>query len=136
MKSVKINCRFTLIEVLVAMAILALLGTSSYSGLLMAYRMINSAACRQEAQTLALDNAMAVFHQDYEEVLNEPAVNTEPVPPYSKLHELGGTIRTAVSHEDSHCRITVRVDWNDVALGGSNRVSSQTANLRRYNNEL
>lgn len=127
---------FTLVEVMVAMAILALLATSSYSGLLMAYRMLNSARLRQEAQATALDHAMAVYYQDYDEVLNAPPVETEPVPTYNGLHELGGTVRTAVSHEGAYCKITVRVDWNDIALGGRSRVASETATLRRYDTDL
>lgn len=136
MKSFKTKSRFTLIEVLVAMAILALLGISGYSGLMMAYRMVNSARCRQDAQAVALDSALAVFHQDYDDVLNEPPVDTEPVPPYSDLYALGGTVRTAVSHEGSYCNITVRVDWNDVAFGGTSRTSSETATIRRYDTEM
>lgn len=126
---------FTLIETLVAMALLALLTSGGYAGIMMAHRMIASARYHQEAQTLATDKALELYQTDYDNVRNLPPVETEAVSADSILYELGGTLRTAIQFMGAYCLVTVRIDWNDPAWGGSSHAAHEEMTVRRYDTE-
>lgn len=125
--------RFTLLEALLAMVILAMMASGVFASIMLARHVMTSARHHQEAQALAFDYAWTLFHQDYEELLNYDSPTTEPVPADSPLFPYGGTVRQSVVVHSDHCQILVRVDWQEPTFGTGTKALHQSHTVHRYN---
>jgi len=113
------NRRFTLLEVLIASLVLALMAGGIYGSITMSTKMIYSARQRIEAQSLAVDRCWIAYRDTYENLLNYPDVSTVAVPLGHSLFPFGGTVRTSVEkfgNPITYVRITVRLDWTENGL--------------------
>jgi len=123
---------FTLVEAIIASLIVTITVGMLYAAIMSMQSAIVLSADSMEAQTLAFDEALVLFHMPYEDLLDQPATATRTVPPTCGLFPQGGTIRTSVLQGSNVCDIIVRVDWTHRALGGS--VSAfESYSVQRYN---
>ena len=102
---------FTLVELLVASAVLVLTASGVYAAVNLQTWMLISSRYHLEAQSLAVDNAWIVYRDSYSDLLTYPAVGTASVPATHLLFNRGGTLRTSVATYTDHVTITSRVDW-------------------------
>lgn len=101
---------FTLVELVVASILLALLASGIYGAVGMSTWMVFCARNHLEAQSLAVDRCWIAYRNEYSDLLIAP-VKTEAVPDTHVLKGMGGTIRTAVAPYSDHVDLIVRVDW-------------------------
>jgi len=128
---------FTMAEVIVAGAVVALASLGIFGSMIMAHYLIENAREYQEAEKLAVDKLWAVFNERYDDLVQrQDNPSTEAVPQESLLYALGGTIRTAILRYSDHCRIMVRVDWNGRTITHHAQPASVTLWVDRYNTEL
>jgi prepilin-type N-terminal cleavage/methylation domain-containing protein len=129
---------FTLTEVMVAAAIVALMLGAVYTSLLFARGVVQNTHCHMEAEQLAMDQLWNVYNAlSFEEITDFYSSSANPtiaeVPSSSMLHNLGGTIRTAVISDTDHFRIIVRVDWNKSGFFRRAGTANETHWIDRYN---
>jgi len=134
-KTMMKNNNFTLMEVLMASFVLAILSAGIFGSFLVARHLIKSSRLHQEAQMLAFDKAWQVYHQNYNQLVNYGIV-TQAVPNNSILFSSGGTIRSAVLNQGNFCTVMVRVDWNYTTISGTQEIPNETVTIRRYRTQL
>jgi prepilin-type N-terminal cleavage/methylation domain-containing protein len=122
---------YTLVEALIAIAILAGALGGIYTSIVTLKLMTNAAHNHIEAQGIAFDEAWEVFNMPYHDLVNYSSPNTRAVESNSCLYSLGGTLRTAVLSVSNRCNIIVRVDWNQRTAGGE-IASSESYSISRY----
>ncbi len=129
---------FTLAEVIVAGAILALIATGVFTSVLLAQLLISNAREHQVAESLAMDKAWEIFNLPYHQIENSPnpLAMQVSVPESSLLYNLGGTIRTAVIKYSNYCEIQVRVDWNGRTITHKPSPSYEALSVLRYRDTL
>lgn len=118
---------FTLVELLVASMLLALLAAGIYGTVSMSTWMIFCARNHLEAQSLAADRCWIAYRNEYSDLLIAPAIKTDAVPAAHVLNGMGGTIRTAVTAYSDHVDLTVRVDWVE-----NSKPAFETFTVSRY----
>jgi hypothetical protein len=124
---------FTILEAVIAAAILAGMMGFIYSTMMSMHYSIAASGNHLEAQGLAFDEAWEVFNYMYfEDLQSYPSPNTRPVPTDSRLYNLGGTMRTSVleSPDSAYCDIVVRIDWIQRWPGGY-EPASETYTVKR-----
>lgn len=122
---------FTLVEVMVAMVVVAFIVSAVYIAMIQANSMLKTARYRAEAGQLAFDETWAIFNLNYEILQNLPAVTTRAVPTNSLLYPIGGTIRTGVVPVSNVCEIIVRVDWQQPVFGMAPAALNETYSITR-----
>jgi len=129
---------FTLAEVIIASAILALVATSVFTSVLMAEFLVSNAREHQTAETLAMDKLWQIFNLPYQQLENSPnpLAMQIAVPQSSILYNWGGTIRTAVTKHADSCEIQVRVDWNGRTITHRASPSFEMLTVDRYRDTL
>lgn len=125
---------FTLAEVIIAGAILALVATGVFTSVLMAQFLISNAREHQAAESLAMDKVWEIFNLPYQQIENSPnpLAMQIAVPQSSILYNWGGTIRTAVTKQADYCEIMVRVDWNGRTITHQASPSFELLTVDRY----
>jgi type II secretory pathway component PulJ len=122
--------RFTLLEVVIAFAILGMVSAGVFSSVLMARRMILAARCHKEADCLAADRAWELYNRDFDFLANYPSPVHETPPEFSVLARFNGVMRSVVYRHLDHCEIEVRVDWEHPTVEG--RTSHARFSVLRY----
>jgi prepilin-type N-terminal cleavage/methylation domain-containing protein len=127
---------FTLVEAIVASAILAITAGAIFSTLSWGRIIIFQNRCHQEASQIAFDELWNVFNMRWEEMKSyEANPNVQNVYPGTLLSDYNGTIATAVYDNGNTYTITVQVDWENLGAGFSGLSSQETFKIVRcYSN--
>ena len=114
---------FTLPEAMVASTLSIIVFLILFAGLAFSRQMIANARYHNEAEALAMDQALWIFNAPYTNITSQSGVVTTTVPTNSMLYPLGGTIRTGVVVYTNYSQIQVRVDWKFLKWGVTNNPS-------------
>ena len=121
--SVEVRRRaFTLVEVMVAVGILALVSIGIYGTINVAQRSLRQTRCHAEAEMIAMDKLWFTSNNSTYAQLQGWTTTTETVASSSFLFKYGGTIRTsATQNVDAdglpYVQLTARVDWKMTNTG-------------------
>ena len=124
--------KFTLMEVLMASFVLAIMSAGIFGSFLAARHLIKNARYHQEAQMIAFDEVWQLYHKEYSKLKDFDGVRTEAVSDDSLLYPAGGTIRSSVLEYSDYCDVVVRVDWNYVTISGTEKTPHEQMTIRRY----
>ena len=124
---------FSLVECMISMFLAAIISIGVYEAMLFARTMVVSTSCHSEAEALAMDQLWTMFNMRYEDLVNQPAIQTLAVDKNHPLHLYGGTIRTGIVNEGKWIEILVSVDWNQRVSSGQSMASSEKFSIRRSN---
>ena len=113
----------TLPETMVAATLSVILFFILFEGISFSRQLIANARYHNEAEALAMDQALVTFNAPYTNLTSQSGVATTTVPTNSMLYPLGGTIRTGVVVYTNYCQVQVRVDWKFLKWGWTNNPS-------------
>jgi len=114
---------FTLAETMIASGISIVLFFVLFSGISFTRQLTANSRYHNEAESLAMDQALMMFNMSYTNLILQPSMTTTAVPTNSTLYPLGGTMRTGVLVYSNYCQVQVRVDWIFFKWGVTNNPS-------------
>jgi len=144
---------FTLVEVMVAFGVMALVAVGIFGSVSLSQRMLRQSRSHLEAEGIVMDNLWLVTNSNSFDNLLAMANSATPtttvslastnglIPDYSDsfLANYGGTLRTAVTIQtdtatsSKYVNVWVRLDWvNRAVLGGKQRAESESLSMNRY----
>ena len=129
---------FTLTEVVVASAVMAITAGAIFTSLTWARIIIFQNRCHQEAEQVAFDTVWSTFNMRWEE-LRSFSIMTAPVVvnvhSNTLLYKYNATVSTAVLDYGDYFTIKAQVDWDNLGgkFGRSN--PQETMEIRRYESD-
>lgn len=129
---------FTLVEVMVASALLAITAGAMFSSLSWCRVIVFQNRCHEEAEQFAFDQLWNTFNMRWEELrdfhLSEGTRVTE-VAENSLLADYNGEIWTAVYDYGDYFLIEVKVVWDNIGSAFSPYPAEETLRIYRYNTD-
>ena len=122
-KALARRCGMTLAEAMVASVISVIMFFTLFNGIVFVRQLVANARYHNEAESLAMDQALMMFNSSYTNLTSLAGVTTTTVPTNSMLFPLGGTMRTGVLVYTNYCQVQVRVDWRFLKWGATNYLS-------------
>jgi len=127
---------FTLVEAMVASALLAITAGAIFSTLSWGRIIIFQNRCHQEASQMAFDELWNVFNMRWEELKSyEANPNYKDVYPGTLLSEYNGQIAASVIDNGTYYTITVIVAWENLGFGYSGLPSRETLQIIRCDSD-
>ena len=122
----------TLAETMIASALSMVLFLILFGGIAFSRQLVANARYHNEAEALAMDQALVIFNAAYTNLTGQAGVTTTTVPTNSMLFPIGGTMRTGVLVYTNYCQVQVRVDWKFMKWGVTNN-PSESLWINRFN---